>query len=410
MAWDLSRRVFLRGAGLAALGVGMQPSSLLVRTARAAGLGTKVLVKVFLRGGCDGLNLCVPHGDPLYYDLRRGSGVNSIALEGSDLVDLDGYFGLNAALAPLKPLYDEGRLAFLHAVGNYALTRSHFDAQDFMETGTPGDKTTSTGWLDRGIARLPGSEVMQAVSFSSQLPRSLLGPEPALVAQNLASFDLRARNWRDEAERLLREMYQARPDDIGKMGQETFSAMDVILRTPALSAPPANGAVYPAATIGASLRQAAAIIKAGLGTRCIFVNVPGSFDTHANQLPANATEFTRIAQALVAFRQDLGGTMDDVLLMVTTEFGRAAFMNGSAGTDHGSAHCMIFLGGGVRGGRVHGPWPGLGKAQLYQERDLAAATDFRDAFAEAARVQLGVDPNALFPGYTPRSGPGVVAG
>jgi uncharacterized protein (DUF1501 family) len=410
MAWDLSRRVFLRGAGLAALGVGMQPSSLLVRTAQAAGLGARVLVKVFLRGGCDGLNLCAPYGDPLYYDLRRGSGLNSIALEGSDLVPLDGYFGLNAALAPLKPLYDEGRLAFLQAVGHYGLTRSHFDAQDFMETGTPGDKSTATGWLDRGIARLPGSEVTQAVSFSSQLPRSLLGPEPALVAQNLASFDLRARNWRDEAERLLREMYDARGDGIGRMGQETFAAMNVLLRTPALSAPPANGAVYPAGTIGTSLRQSAAIIRAGLGTRCIFVNVPGAFDTHANQLPANATEFARIAQALVAFRQDLGVLMDDVLLMVTTEFGRAAFMNGSAGTDHGSAHCMIFLGGGVRGGRVHGPWPGLGKAQLYQERDLAAATDFRDAFAEAARVQLGVDANALFPGYTPRPGPGVVAG
>jgi uncharacterized protein (DUF1501 family) len=409
MAWDISRRVFLRGAGLAALGVGMQPSSLLVRTAQAAGAGTKILVKVFLRGGCDGLNLCVPYGDPAYYDLRQGSGVNSIALQRGELVDLDGYFGLHPALAPLKSIWDEGRLAFLQAVGSTGLTRSHFDAQDFMETGTPGDRTTSTGWLDRGIARLPGSEVMQAVSFSSQLPRSLLGPEPVLVAQNLTSFDLRARNWRTEAETLLRAMYDARGDDVGRIGQETFAAMQVLLRNPALAAPPANGATYPASTIGNSLRQAAAIIRVGLGTRCIYVNVPGAFDTHANQLPAHVTEFTRIGQALAAFRQDLGPLLDDVLLMVTTEFGRAAYMNGSAGTDHGTAHCMIFMGGGVRGGRVHGNWPGLAKSQLYQERDLAVGTDFRDAFAEAARVQLGVDASSLFPGYTPRPGPGVVA-
>ena len=410
MAWDLSRRVFLRGAGLAALGVGMQPSSLLVRTAQAAGFGPKVLVKVFLRGGCDGLNLCVPHGDPSYYDLRRAVGANDIAFERGELLDLDGFFGLNPALAPLQALWDEGTLAFLQAVGNTALTRSHFDAQDFMETGTPGDKSTATGWLDRGIARLPGAEVMQAVSFSSQLPRSLLGPEPVLVAQSLASFDLRARNWREEAERLLRSMYDARGDAVGQMGQDTFAAMQVLLRTPALGAPPANGAVYPASTIGNSLRQAAALIKVGLGTRCIYVNVPGAFDTHANQLPANAIEFARIAESLVAFRRDLGPLIDDVLVMVTTEFGRAAYVNGSAGTDHGTAHCMIFMGGGVRGARVHGPWPGLSRSQLYQERDLAVGTDFRDAFAEAARVQLGVDPNALFPGYTPRPGPGVVAG
>ena len=409
MTWDISRRVFLRGAGLAALGVGFQPSGLLVRTAQAATAGGKVLVQVFLRGGCDGLNMVVPYGDPEYYSLRGAAGNASIALESGTIVKLDSYFGLHPALAPLKPLYDGGRLGFLHAVGHYGLTRSHFDAQDFMETGTPGDKTTTTGWLDRGIAQLPGSEVTQAVSFSAQLPRSFLGSEPVLVAQNVANFDIRARNWRDEAERLLRRMYDGRDGDVAGTARETFAAMDVLVGNAALSASPANGAAYPAVSIGNSLRQAAAVIKAGLGTRCIFVNVTGSFDTHASQIAGNNLEFARIGQALAAFAQDLGGLLDDVVVMVTTEFGRAAYVNGSGGTDHGSAHCMMLLGGRVRGGRVHGSWPGLAKNQLYQERDLAATTDFRDAFAELARAQLGVDTNALFPGYTPGPGPGVVS-
>ena len=194
MSWDISRRVFLRGAGLAAVGVGFHPSSLLVRAAQAATAAGKTLVQVFLRGGCDGLNMVVPYGDAEYAGIR-----GAIAIPRAQLLDLDGHFGLNPALAPLKALWDEGRLAFTHAVGSYGLSRSHFDAQDWMETGTPGDKSTETGWLDRTVARVPGSEVTQAVAFSAQLPRSFLGPEPVLVAGNLASFDLRARNWRAEA-------------------------------------------------------------------------------------------------------------------------------------------------------------------------------------------------------------------
>src|SRR6188508_139985 len=223
MTWDLSRRVFLKGASLAAVGLGFGPSPLMVRAAEAAGAGTKVLLKIFLRGGCDGLNLCVPYGDPEYYALRGG-----IAIPRASVLNLDGHFGLNPALAALKPYFDDGRVAFVPAAGHYGLTRSHFDAQDFMDTGTPGDKSTTTGWLDRGIARIPGSEVTEAVAFSSQLPRAYLGPEPVLVAQNLSSFDLRARNWRDEAERLLRSMYEPKQTPVGRMGQETFAAMTTL--------------------------------------------------------------------------------------------------------------------------------------------------------------------------------------
>ena len=404
MAWDVSRRVFLKGFGLAAVGVGFGPSPLMVRAAEAAQAGSKVLVKIFLRGGCDGLNMCVPYGDPEYYALRGG-----IAVARNEVVNLDGYFGLNPALAAIKPLYDDGRLAFVPAVGQYSLTRSHFDAQDFMETGTPGDKSTTTGWLDRTIARIPGSEVTQAVAFANQLPRSYLGPEPVLVAQNLTSFDLRARNWRDEAERLLRAMYDPKETPVGRMGQETFAAMQTLLRTPEILAAPGNGANYPAVGVGNSLRQAAQLIKAGLGTRSIYVNVPGAFDTHSNQAFNNTLEFTRLGDSLAAFSTDLGRLMDDVVVIVTTEFGRTAAVNGSAGTDHGSGYTMIVMGGGVRGGRIYGQWPGLSRAQLYQGRDLAVTTDFRDVFAEVTRAQFGItDASALFPGYSAGPALGIV--
>lgn len=405
MTWDASRRVFLRGASLAAAGIGLQPSTLLVRTAAAASPGTRVLVLVFLRGGADGLNLCVPHGDPEYYDLRGAIALPRPGQNGG-VVDLDGHFGLHPALAPLKPLYAEGRLGLVQAVGCYDLTRSHFDAQDFMEAGTPGNKATRDGWLARTMAAVPGADVTESVSLTAQLTRALLGPEPVLVTQSLTAFDLRARNWRPEAEQLLRQMY-AGSDPVDLMGRATFDAINVLLKTPEIAAPPSNGAVYPNAPVGNSLREAAQIIKSGLATRCIYVDVNGAFDTHAGQLAANAQDYASLGTALAAFDQDLGSRMDDVALMVTTEFGRTARVNGSAGTDHGSGNCAIALGGRVRGGRIHGTWPGLGKGQLFEDRDLAVTTDFRDLFAEMARAQLGVPSAGLFPGYTPGAGPGV---
>ena len=404
MPFDASRRVFLRGAGLAAVGVGMAPSSLLVRTALAASGGPKVVVKIFLRGAADGLNLCVPYGDSEYYNLR-----GAIALprpgQASGAVNLDGYFGMHPEFAPVEPLFRDGRLAFVHAVGNPALTRSHFDAQDFQESGTPGDKQTPTGWLDRAIAEIPGREVTQAVSFSSQLVRSFLGPEPVLVAQTLSSFDLHARNWRSEAETLLSAMYQADPTAVGANGLETFEAIGTLLRAP--TPPPSNGASYPGGSTGNALRQAAGLIKTGVGTRCIYVNVGGGFDTHSNQLQNNTNDYRPLGLALAAFATDLGGLLDDVVLIVTTEFGRTARVNGAAGTDHGTGYAMLALGGRVRGGRVLGRWPGLSSSQLFENRDLAATTDFRDVFQEVARAQFGIGAS-LFPGYTPGPGVGLV--
>jgi uncharacterized protein (DUF1501 family) len=405
MAWDISRRVFLRSSSLAAVGVAANASPLLTKMAEASEAAAKVFVHVFLRGGADGLNMVVPYGDAEYYSLRREIAIPRPGQAGG-AVNIDGFFGFHPGLASLKPIYDEGRLAILPAVGSYSLTRSHFDAQDFTETGTPGDKGTATGWLDRAIKQIPGSAVTEAVAFQSQLPRSFLGPEPVLVATNLTQFDIRAPGWRPEAESLLRAMYEGRTGEVARVTRETFDAINTLLRMPAI--PPANGVVYGNSNIGNSLRQAAQIIKAGIGTRAIFVSVSGAFDTHQGQLAAHNTEMPRIGDALSAFHRDLGPLMDDVVLLLSTEFGRASFQNGSLGTDHGSAHCEIMM-GAVRGGRIAGGWPGLSRSQLYQERDLAMAIDYRDVFAEIARRHLGLtDMASLFPGYAPGPGPGVV--
>jgi uncharacterized protein (DUF1501 family) len=406
-AFDPTRRVFLKGAGLASVGLGFAPSTLLTRAAEAASAGPRVLVQVFLRGGADGLNLCVPHRDGDYYRLRPNIG---LTLAGG-VRDLDGFFGLHPALAPLDELYREGLLALHPTVGNAQLGRSHFDAQDFMDTARPGDKTATDGWLERVARQISGEELTQLVALSSRAPRSVLGPHPDLVVQDLAAFTLRTGNgsgdWSSEAETLLKEMHASGTSAAAVSGREVFAAIDTLRRTPALQAPPANGATYPAGRTGSALRQAAQLIKAGLGTRAIYVNITGSFDTHANQLAANNADFGPLAQTLVAFRRDLGGLIDDVLLLVTTEFGRTAAQNGSQGTDHGFAHCGLFLGGSVRGRRVHGNWPGLSPAALNEGRDLRHTVDFRDLFLAAARWLGVTDSAAVIPGYTPGPDPGL---
>ncbi len=315
MPFDPSRRIFLRGASAAAVGIGFGPSALMSRTAQAA-TGAKVFVQIFIRGGVDTLNMVVPYGESEYYNIRGAIAVPRPG-QGGGALCLDDTFGLHPLLGDLMPLWNGGRLAIVDAVGNNDLTRSHFDAQDFMETGTPGNKSTATGWLDRAIKMIPGSSVSEAVAFQAQLPRSFMGPEPVLVASNLTTFNLKVGTaWRAEAETALRGMYGSREDAVGKVGRETFEAIDTIVRSPVLTTPPGNGAVYPNATIGNSLRQAAAIIKAGLGTRTIFVSVGGAFDTHSGQIAAHQTELPRIGSALAAFSQDLGGLMDDVVVML----------------------------------------------------------------------------------------------
>jgi uncharacterized protein (DUF1501 family) len=408
MAWDPSRRVFIKGAGLAAVGLGMSPSALLTRAAEAAGIGRRVLVQVFLRGGADGLNLCVPYRDANYYGLRPG-----IGLKLTDGVrDLDGFFGLHPALAPLLELYTEGVLALHPTVGGTG-SRSHFDAQDFMDTAAPQDKSVHDGWLDRVARQIPGERLTELVAFASRRPRAVFGSHPELVLQSIPAFTVRAGSggsaWSSEAEALLREIHAAGSGAVAAAGRDVFEAITTLRVTPELKAPPAAGASYPPGSAGSGLRQAAQLIKADLGTRCLFITVSGAFDTHANQLAGNNSDYGPLAAALVAFRRDLGAQIDDVLLFVTTEFGRTAAQNGSNGTDHGFAHCELFLGGGVRGRRVHGSWPGLGRADLNEGRDLRYTLDFRDVFAAAARWLGVADTQQVIPGYRPGADPGIFA-
>ena len=408
MGWDISRRVFLKGAGLAVLGIGTQPSSLLVRAAEGAPAGGKILVHLFLRGGADPLNMVVPYGEHAYYDARGDIAIPPPGKPGG-AVALDDHFGFHPGLAPLKPLYTEGRLGILYAVGNYGVTRSHFSAQDFAELGTPGVRSTTTGTLSRMVGQLAGKGVTKAVSFSSQSPVSFQGPDEALVALKLKAFRLRAKNWQAEAEQRVKAMYEGTP--LARLGDDLFEALEIVQTVLERGGEPPSGVVYPDSPIGNAMRQAAQVIKAGVGTRCIFCGVSGvgDYDSHARQLEKNAIDYADLGATLAAFDRDLGRKMDHVVVLMTTEFGRTVAANGSMGTDHGTGYLALVLGGGVKGG-IHGKWPGLAKHQLYEERDLAVTTDFRDVFAEVAGKHLGVAPAGnLFPGYTPGPAPGVLA-
>jgi uncharacterized protein (DUF1501 family) len=408
----ISRRSFLTQSGMIAVGFGaLGSSSFVLRAAETATKNRNVFVFVLLRGGADGLAICAPYGDAEYYKARPTLAMAKPRTSaGEALIDLDGFFGFHPAFAPLKTAWDQKQLAVLHGVGSREMTRSHFDAQEFLETGTPGVRGTTTGWMDRCLAQIPGSQLMQGVSFSPLLPRAFLGAEPVLVTEDLRQFELQARGWRSEAEELLREMYGRGGDAVVDAGRNAFRTLDVIRRSPALTAAPSHDAQYPITNFGLSMKQAAQVIRADIGTRCVFVNFESALDTHANQLASNAVDFANIAQALAAFHRDLGKLNDRVVVAVASEFGRTVAEDGSKGTDHGTGGTMLLLGGPVRGGRVAGEWRGLEKKNLFEERDLDVTTDFRDVFIEVAEKHLGIAHAAtLFPGHTPGARPGILA-
>lgn len=408
----ITRRAFISKAGLIAVGFGAAGSSpFLLRAAEKTTSGNKVVMFILLRGGVDGLAVCAPYGDAEYYKARPNIALPKPKTAGSEsLVDLDGYFGLHPAFAPLKTAWDLGQLAIVHAAGSREMTRSHFDAQEFLETGTPGVRGTTTGWMDRCLSRVPGSDVLQGVSFSPLRPRAFLGNEPVLVMQDLPSFELSAPGWKNEAEKLLREMYGAAGDAVADAGHHTFETLDVLRRSPAICAHPSNGARYPVRPFGLALKQAAQVIKADLGTRCIFVNHESTFDTHSNQLPSNSNDFPAVAESLAAFHRDLGKLNDRVVVVLASEFGRTVAEDGSRGTDHGTGGIMLVMGGPVRGGRVAGKWPGIAKANLFEDRDVDVTTDFRDVFIEILERHMRLkDAASLFPHYTPAPRPGLIA-
>ncbi|HSD10526.1 MAG TPA: DUF1501 domain-containing protein [Candidatus Binatia bacterium] len=402
----LTRRSFLARSALTLFSVGVVPG-LLRRTAltdRAPfSAKRKVLITVFLRGAADGLNIVVPYAERDYYPLRPTIAVPRPGSHGQAAIDLDGFFALHPSLAPLKPLYDARELAIVHAVGSPDTTRSHFDAQDFMETATPGSKATPDGWLNRYLQRAlrPDATPFRAVAIAPRMPRTFEGAAPALAIDDLASFRLAGGGSRGRP--FEQGLYARRHDPVfASVVRDSFSLIHTLDRAGPGAPPRAAGGGYPDGPLGKSLSQAACLVRADVGLEVAFVEV-GGWDHHVNEGGVDgqlARSLAELGTALAAFRHDLGARMRDVLLVTISEFGRTAHENGNRGTDHGRAGVMLVLGGEVRGGKVYGDWPGLRAERLFEGRDLALTTDFRTVLAEIVSRHLGFrDPATIFPGF-----------
>lgn len=403
----LSRRIFLKNGGLALVSLGFAPA-FVARTVAAAGAGRKrVLVTIFQRGAVDGLNMIVPFGESDYYAARPTLALGRPGSGADAALDLDGFFAFHPRLAPLKPLWDARQLAVVHACGSPDGTRSHFDAQDYMETATPGVKSTQDGWLNRYLhakeheAKTP----FRAIAVSPQLPRALQGVEPALAIGQIAQFGIRAGRGTGTIQASFEAEYAAAADSVlAATGREAFEAVRMLKMAVPGRYTPAAGAEYPRSAFGQALAQIAQLIKADVGLEVAFAE-SGNWDHHVNEGAATgqlATRLDDLARGIAALVRDLGDRMQDVVIMTMSEFGRAVAENGSRGTDHGHANAMMVMGGGVRGGHVYGRWPGLAREQRHDGRDLAVTTDFRTVFSDVVRGHLGLpDPRPVFPGFLP---------
>jgi len=412
----MNRRFFLKSGGIALASVGLAGASpsFLQRVVAAQGLMAnaggrrKTLIAIFQRGAVDGLNMVAPHGEKNYYALRPSIAVAppGKGAAGESVIDLDGFFGLHPALAGFKPMWEAKRLAIVHAAGSPDNTRSHFDAQDYMEAGTPGVKSTPDGWLNRYLqARLdPKQSPFRGVAMTQNLPRAMQGRAPALAISNLADFSIRAGQSSQTVQGGFEDIYeQAAGDALGGTGRETFEAIAFLKQVNPAQYRPESGAQYPRTQFGNSLLQIAQLVKAGVGLEVAFTDM-GGWDTHVNEGGARgqlALRLTEFANGITALYTDLGARrMDDVLILTMSEFGRTVRENGNRGTDHGHANAMFLIGGATRGGRVYGQWPGLDADKLHDGRDLALTTDFRDVFGEVAQKHLGnADLKKVFPGY-----------
>ena len=403
---SISRRVFLRGGALGLVSYGLDPLFLdravyALRHPSARPPTRRTLVCLFQRGAVDGLSMIVPHGEAEYFRERP-----RIAVPKGAVIDLDGHFGLHPSLAPLKPFWDAGSLAAIHAVGSPDSTRSHFDAQDYMESGTPGIKSTGDGWANRYCqhAQEHAETPFRAVAFGPQLPRLLAGSAPSLAIDDLRTFGMRApQQARDKLTRAFEALYQgAATGLLAASAQESFEAIRMLKTADPTSRSPEHGAEYPRGRLGDSMQQIAQLIKAELGVEIAFADLSG-WDTHVNQGSDQgqlAARLTELGQALAAFATDLGERMSEVCVLTMSEFGRTIRENGTNGTDHGHATAMLVLGGTVNGKRIAGKWPGLAPEARYEGRDVAVTTDFRDLFGEILTRHLGArDLSAVFPGY-----------
>ena len=403
----ITRRAFMRGGAMAVVGTAAVPTFLtravLAQATTAAAQG-KRLVVIFQRGAADGLNIVVPYREKDYYAMRP-----TIAIQPNQALDLDGFFALHPAMAPLKPLWDGKHLAIVHACGSPDTTRSHFDAQDYMESGTPGIKVTADGWLNRALqaedlSRRAGAQsAFRAVALGGQVPRTLQGKVPAIAIGNIQDFNVGGRN--PAVVPVSDSFASMYADSVNAVlhgtGSETFEAIKMLKATNPAAYVPANGASYPKGGFGDSMKQIAQMLKANLGVEVAFADI-GGWDTHQNQGGANgqlAGRLKEFSEGLAGFWQDMGDQANEVVVVTMSEFGRTAHQNGTGGTDHGHANAMFVLGGPVQGGKVYGRWPGLSPEQLNEGRDLAITTDFRQVLGEAASRTLGTrNLDLVFPG------------
>jgi uncharacterized protein (DUF1501 family) len=403
----LTRRVFLKSSGMAMLSLGFAPS-FLARAAEAAGARRKLLIAIFQRGAVDGLNMVVPYGEADYYRLRPTIAVPRPGTGDGSAVDLDGFFGLHPRMASLKPLWNNRSLAIVHACGSPDSTRSHFDAQDYMETATPGVKSTKDGWLNRYLRVAHTHDTpLSAVAVARQMPRSLQGSAPALAMASIGEFGVRGGMGTQES---FEEAYARASDQVLRgTASDAFDAIRVLSRRSAAAYRPENGASYPRTPYGQALQEVARLAKADVGLEIAFAEST-QWDHHINEGGATgqiANRLADFADGLAALARDLGDRMADTIILTMSEFGRTVAENGNRGTDHGHGNAMMVIGGNVKGGQIHGTWPGLREEQRHEGRDLTITTDFRDVFGEVVMRHLSAREDIaarVFPGYGVKPG------
>jgi len=404
-----SRRYFLKQGGVAMVGLSAMPAFLQRAVAATPMPNKKQLVVLFQRGAADGLNIVVPFAEPNYYRLRPSIAIPQPrrGVVGEAAIDLDGYFGLHPSLAPLEPLFHKNQLAIVHAAGSPDPTRSHFDAQDFMESGTPGVKATDDGWLDRALQTIPeeNASPFRAVAMGPNLPRMLRGNAGAIALPDLKNFKVipQSAAMNNVVQGGFEAMYSQSVDHVlHGTGTETFEAIDMLNKIDTSKLPPENGAQYPTSRLGQNMQQIGQLLKAKVGVEVLFVDC-GGWDNHVNEggVQGQLSNLLKdLGQSLAAFQQDMGDRMRDIVVVTMSEFGRTAKENGNRGTDHGHANCMFVMGGEVKGGKVYGKWPGLDDHQLNDGRDLALTTDFRYVLGETLTKHIGVkDLATVFPGF-----------
>ncbi len=407
---SITRRIFFRNSAMAVIGTSLIPRFLTQAAFASDSItsGKKRLVVLFQRGAADGLNIVVPHGEPLYYRMRPTIGIPQPNRGRASAIDLEGYFGLHPAMASFKPLWDSKQLAIVHAAGSPDNTRSHFDAQDYMESGTPGVKSTTDGWLNRAIAaeKVAKESPFRAIALGSSLPRALSGQAPAIAISDINDFRVGGKSSGpavSSASTSFESMYAESVDSVlHGTGRETFDAVKMLKAADPAKYSPAAGANYPRGRFAGSLRQVAQLLKADLGVEVAFVDI-GGWDHHVNEGNTEgqlANLLRDFSQSISSFWTDLGDLGEDTVLVTMSEFGRTARENGSRGTDHGHANVMFVLGGPVKGGKVYGKWPGLDDRHLYEGRDLEVTTDFRSVLGECLTKHLGAQKlQSVFPGF-----------